>query len=265
MITRHLGSQIDALVDEQLAEPARRRALNHLHDCQDCADLVAQHRRQRRLTHALQPLPVPGSLQERLLALGAEGARPEAVQAAPWQGMPRRRRPGSLLALAVASAAGVGLAGAGVCYLLGGPADLTAAAVTAQQSTTAPATMQAGGGWPAGLVAPQQLPAGTGITSAAALPSGLVQVELAVGGETVLVREGLGALRLDDTEVSDTTSLGGVEAHLVHDWWVAQIGDHVVAVHGPRAQAHQVLRSFEPAQASVPARVLAGWSVMHGG
>lgn len=68
----HLGDRAAALVDGELGDHARDRALVHLAHCLDCRGEVEE---QRRLKNALQ-LEVPAPLAERMSALLREAGPP---------------------------------------------------------------------------------------------------------------------------------------------------------------------------------------------
>lgn len=283
----HLGPLASGLVDDTLAPEERRRALEHLEHCADCDRLVAEQRRQRRLTATLGQVSVPTGLADRLLALGAaEGAGAAGgASVAPWSQTPdvRRRSAGRFVLVSAASVVGLGVVASGVLYGIGAPRVRTpeaiAQAAVSVDATSAVALSGAtdssadpGAAWPAGFSAPANLSASaltvTGTTASDTDAGDIVQVELDVDGETVTLLESHGTLDVDAGSVSRSVRVGDVEAHRVGQWWVAQAGTDVVAVRGSDDACLTVLRSFSTSTPTFPAAVLdrmgAGWRVVTG-
>ncbi|MCU1430998.1 MAG: zf-HC2 protein [Actinotalea sp.] len=79
----HLGSQISALADGQLAPAAAERAMAHVAACDDCAIELAAARAARRVLSAAFDVPIAPELTRRLLALGTACPPAEARGASP--------------------------------------------------------------------------------------------------------------------------------------------------------------------------------------
>ena len=114
-MTRHLGADAAALVDGELGDAARERALAHLTGCAACREEVeAQRRFKARLRDlgGLGPAPDDG-LHGRLLALGSGAWPPERSGSVPLPGLAAQRRAarsrvlvsGLVLAVALGAAA----------------------------------------------------------------------------------------------------------------------------------------------------------------
>lgn len=133
----HLGTQISALADGQLAPAAAERAMAHVAACADCAAELASARAARRALAAAFEVPVDPQLTARLIALGqcerkprstarlAEGSVPmpgsreaERVPAGCLRGeVSRSRLSGFSAHMVVAATAGLGVAAAGLLAL----------------------------------------------------------------------------------------------------------------------------------------------------
>lgn len=74
----HLGAQVSALADGQLAPAEAEQALAHVAGCADCAAELAAARSAHRALAAAMDVPVAPELTARLLALGGCAARPSA-------------------------------------------------------------------------------------------------------------------------------------------------------------------------------------------
>ncbi len=75
----HLGTQIAALVDGQLAPAATERALCHVAGCPECAAELAAQRSARAVLAGAGQVPVAADLTARILALGAAAGAPCAA------------------------------------------------------------------------------------------------------------------------------------------------------------------------------------------
>lgn len=80
----HLGSQVSALVDGQLAPAVAERVLAHAAACRECAEELAAARAARRALAGAADVPVDPGLTARLVALGAPPCDP------PSRGVPRK-------------------------------------------------------------------------------------------------------------------------------------------------------------------------------
>lgn len=85
----HLGERLTALIDGELGDDEREKALGHLARCEDCrADAEALRRVKRRL-HALGDTMPSEALMRRLHAMGEPGGPlPPPVRRLPGQARP---------------------------------------------------------------------------------------------------------------------------------------------------------------------------------
>ena len=289
----HLGADASALADDSLDDARTSWARSHILGCSACAVAVRELRRQRRLTASLGEVEVPRTLEERLLALGAttqsaqdsDGGAPGGALvrgSASWEPTPRRGHI-RLIAVAAASVIGVGIAASGTLVMLGssrttspdGLTSLVAAPVpTTSHTRSADATAASTGAvpvalaaqWPAGWPAPE-LPAGAVVSAIEHLPTGEVRVDLVIDDEAVTVVESHGVLDLTDSDVRRSVLVGGMQAHLVGDWWVAQAGTEIVAVTAPSPDLGlAVIKEFDSSGTVTVLDSLArGWQVVAGG
>lgn len=71
--TEHLSSEaVAAFADEHLPTAARDRALKHLGQCPECMDALQVQRSARYALRHSGPIPMPGTLAERLAHIAEE-------------------------------------------------------------------------------------------------------------------------------------------------------------------------------------------------
>lgn len=74
--TEHLSSEaVAAFADERLPTAARDRALKHLGQCPECMDALQVQRSARYALRHSGPIPMPGTLAERLAHIAEESPR----------------------------------------------------------------------------------------------------------------------------------------------------------------------------------------------
>lgn len=252
----HLGSRVSALVDDRLTPTQRRGALRHLERCDECADLLAQHRRQRRLASQLQAPHIPITLESRLLAMASQPGGPIAACAP--------RHPGRWLAVGTASAMGAAVLALGGLYLAGAQRhspDSWGHTEAVVLGSTGIATADAASPAVTDAVWPHEVEFATTSASSEAV----YRVDLRVDGADVVIFEGSGTLQVTEEEIDERLRVGDLEAYRVDKVWLAQAGGEVVAVCGPRQQSLDVIGSLAIPTETPMQRVLDGWDVLTGG
>lgn len=85
----HLGERLTALIDGELGDDERERALGHLARCEDCRAEAEALRHVRRRLHALRDAMPSEALMRRLHAMGEPGGPlPPPVRRLPGQARP---------------------------------------------------------------------------------------------------------------------------------------------------------------------------------
>lgn len=296
----HLGSQLSALADGQLAPDVAERALAHVAGCPQCAEGLAAARAARAALAAAREVAPTPDLTARLLALGAPGpldppfaarpARPAPLGSSsmtlPGTGAYRGSYDGSVLprkrpVLPVAAAV-VALGLVSAAYVMGGEPDvsvdaqpvaalsaLSAAAVAVSTpgrgSADDPASVDLDGWladhpWAVDVVVPE----GHRVAAVHASDDEL-EVDLAGPDGLVVLRQIRGRL----ADVGEVVQVAGRTVRQIA-WspsclaW--QSGDAVVTVvaEGPRSALDPVVAAY-PVQAydaGAPARVGRGWQLL---
>jgi len=297
----HLGSQLSALADGQLAPEAAERALAHVAGCPECAEGLAAARAARAALSAAREVAPDPELTARLLALGT--LRPEPVQpprvartaplasapmALPGTGAYRGSYDGSVLprkrSVLPVAAAVVALGLVSAAYVMGGEPDVSvdgqpvAALSVLSAAAVAVSTPPRGSGSPAD-------PADVDLDAWLADHPWAVDVVVPQGHEVAAVRatddelevdldgpDGLVVLRQLRGRLADVGEVVQVAGRSVRQiaWsptclaW--QSGNAVVTVvaEGSRAAVEPVVAAY-PVQAydaGAPARVGRGWQLL---